>query len=64
MPCGCNMIVVVPKGEYDYKEVTVKCGNTMPTGDPYLCDTCVVADQHINWRERAAEFGETYDEDI
>ena len=63
MPCGDEMQVYVESG-FDYKEITVKCGNTMPSGDPYLCDVCVKRDSHINWRERAAEFGERYDEDV
>ena len=63
MPCGKPMVVVVPKGRYDYKEITVKCGNTMTDGYPYLCDACAVRERDTNWRQLAAEAGEVWDED-
>lgn len=38
----CENIVeqTVPRGEYDYKVVTIKCGNTGWYGSTILCDTC------------------------
>lgn len=62
MPCGNPMKVWLPKG-YDYKEYTVKCGQTSLTGDPYLCEKCQETDKDIDWRERAREAGERYDDD-
>lgn len=60
--CGKKMQVWLPKG-YDYKEYTVKCGNTSPNGDPYQCDTCAEKNAGRNWRQEALESGEYYDED-
>jgi hypothetical protein len=62
--CGCNkpMQVYVPKG-WDYREITVQCGNTSPSGYPYLCDECEVRNAGRDWRREAIEAGETWDED-
>ena len=62
MCCGKKMTVWVPKG-YDYVEREVRCGNTQPNGDPYLCDDCEKRLRHVNWRQQAAENGERYEED-
>lgn len=59
MPCNKKMTTWVPKG-YDYKEVTVRCGNTRPDGDPYLCDACKELHRDTNWRAEAEANGERY----
>lgn len=62
MPCGKVIETYVPKG-FDYHMIKVKCGNTSPTGDPYLCDECAIIHKDTDWRKLAAEYGERYDED-
>ena len=37
--CNNTMEVYVPHG-WDYKEVTVKCGNTNTQGGTYQCPSC------------------------
>ena len=61
---GCNIEieVYVPKG-YDYKAITVRCGNTSPDGNPWLCDRCAKANAGRDWRREAIEAGETWEED-
>jgi hypothetical protein len=54
------MQVFVPRG-YDYREVTVRCGNTRPDGFPYLCDACAEKHAGTNWREEAELNGERID---
>jgi hypothetical protein len=58
---GCNikMTKYVPRG-FDYKEITVRCGNTSPTGDPWLCDKCAAVYAHVDWRREAALNGEAW----
>lgn len=58
---GCNkdIQVFVPKG-FDYKEITVKCGSTSPTGNPYLCDKCGKENQDVDWRHEAEMNGEAW----
>jgi hypothetical protein len=62
MCCGKPIQVFVPKG-YMYKEITVKCGNTSPSGYPWQCDKCAEENKHRNWRQEALEAGEAWDED-
>lgn len=59
---GCNkkIEVYVPRG-YDYKEITVKCGSTSPSGYPYFCDKCEKDYKHVNWRHKAEMDGEQWD---
>lgn len=58
---GCNkpMQVYVPRG-YDYKEITVHCGNTSPYGDPWLCPSCERKYAGRDWRREAIEAGENW----
>ena len=60
--CGKNIQVWVPSG-WDYKEITVRCGNTSPTGDPWLCEDCEKKHSGRNWRAEAEYAGETWDEE-
>lgn len=62
--CGCNepMKVYVPRG-YDYKEITARCGNTSPSGFPWLCERCEKANAGRDWRREAIEAGEVWDEE-
>ena len=61
---GCNkeLQVYVERG-YTYKEITVRCGNTSPHGNPWLCDACAKKLKDVDWRREAIEAGETWDED-
>ena len=59
--CGLKMTEYVPRG-YDYKEITVKCGNTSPDGNPYLCEECELQYTDVNWRREDELNGETWDE--
>lgn len=63
MCCGAKFKVTVERGNWAFIEIETKCGNTSPTGDPYLCDKCAERLKNVNWRARAAEFGERYEED-
>ena len=63
MHCGKEMKVWVATGHYSAKEVTVKCGNTQPSGYPYLCDPCEKIHENTDWRAEARENGENFDED-
>jgi len=56
------MQVYVPKG-YDYREITVRCGNTSPSGYPWQCDECAKRNAGRDWKREAAEAGEQWDED-
>ena len=56
------MQVFVERG-FHYKEITVRCGNTSPYGDPYLCPKCEKIHAGRDWRREAEEAGETWDED-
>ncbi len=60
--CSTPMDVFAPKGG-GYKEITVRCGNTSPHGDPWLCDKCARANAGRNWRQEAIEAGETWSEE-
>jgi len=61
-PCWKPIKVWVSSG-YDYKEITVKCGNTSPYGDPWLCPECEKLCSGRDWRREAEEMGETWEED-
>jgi hypothetical protein len=62
--CGCNkkMNVFVPRG-FGWREITVTCGSTSPSGEPWLCIDCEKANAGRDWRREAEEAGETWDED-
>lgn len=63
--CGERFKVHVPSG-YDFKEVTVRCGTTSPTGDPWQCDKCQddLEKQPVgSFRQDALEHGEVYDDE-
>ena len=60
--CGKEMQVFIEKG-YSHKEITVRCGNTSPTGYPYLCQSCEKVNAHRDWRREAIEAGENFDEE-
>jgi len=61
--CGKKMQVFVPSG-LDVKEITVRCGNTSPSGAPWLCSECEQTHGHRNWRREALEAGEQWEEDV
>jgi hypothetical protein len=56
------MQVYVPRG-WDYREITVRCGNTSPTGEPYLCGDCAKRHAGRDWRREAIEAGEQWEEE-
>lgn len=60
--CRKKMTVDVPKG-YGWKEITVRCGNTSPMGDPWLCDECHCRYAHRDWRREAEMNGEAWGPD-
>jgi hypothetical protein len=60
--CGKELKVFVESG-FDYKEITVRCGNTSPTGEPWLCDECEKQHGGRDWRREAIEAGECWDEE-
>ena len=62
---GCNtpMEVYVPKDKWNYKPITVHCGNTSHTGYPYFCYKCTKKYKNVDWKREAIEAGETWDED-
>lgn len=62
MPCNKPMTVYVESG-WSHKEITVKCGNTSPTGYPYLCETCEKVHANTDWKQLARDAGENWDED-
>lgn len=57
--CGKAITVYVPRG-YDYREITVKCGSTSPSGEPWLCEKCKRIHAGRDWRREAIEAGETW----
>ena len=57
--CGKKMVVSVQRG-WSYKEITVRCGNTSPSGYPWLCSTCEKIHAGRDWRREAAEAGEAW----
>lgn len=60
--CGKDIEVYVERG-YDYKAITVKCGNTSPHGSPWLCEECEKKEGHRDWRAEAEAAGERWDDD-
>ena len=60
--CGCRIKVYVEKG-FDYVPIHVSCGNTSPSGNPWLCDECEEKEGDHNWRREAEEAGEQWDDD-
>lgn len=60
--CRKEMQVWVPRG-WDYREITVRCGETSPHGDPWLCDECAERYAGRDWRREAIEAGETWGEE-
>ena len=60
--CGENVEVYLPKG-WDYKRYVYKCGNTLPSGYPALCDPCTKIHADTDWRREAADAGEAWGED-
>jgi len=61
---GCNkkLVVYIHRG-FTGKEITVKCGNTSPTGYPYLCEACELKHANIDFRHEAMMNGENFDSD-
>jgi hypothetical protein len=57
--CGKKMTEYVQKG-WSYKEITVRCGNTSPSGYPWQCDDCAKLNAGRDWRREAAENGEAW----
>lgn len=64
MPSGCGkeMQVHVAKG-WGYKEITVRCGNTSPTGYPWLCEPCSERLKDVDWKREAMLNGEAWGEE-
>lgn len=60
--CGKKFQAYVPRG-YDVREITVTCGTTSPSGDPWQCDYCARLYQEVHYREDAEMHGERYDEE-
>lgn len=60
--CGKKMVVWVEHG-FGHKEINVLCGNTSPTGYPWLCEKCEVLCQDIDFKAEAIAAGEQWDED-
>lgn len=58
--CGKRMQRHVARG-YGYKEITVKCGSTSPTGYPWECEKCAKLNEDRDWRREAMEAGENFD---
>lgn len=59
--CGKEMSAFVPRG-FDYKEIKVRCGNTSPDGNPFLCPSCEEEYKDVDWRRLAEEAGEQWDD--
>ena len=59
----CNEPMTAYVGKYSERKITVRCGNTSPTGYPYLCDKCEVLHKDRDWRREAMENGENFDDD-
>ena len=60
--CG-EKIEVSVQTKYSAKIITVRCGNTSPFGDPWLCDKCAEIHAGRDWRREAIEAGEQWDDD-
>lgn len=57
--CGKVIEVTLESG----RDIKVKCGNTSPSGDPWLCDECEEKHAGRDWRRESEENGEPYDND-
>ncbi len=57
--CGERYAEYVPHG-YDYKEISVECGSTSPSGDPWQCEACAEKYKDVDFRADAMEHGESY----
>jgi hypothetical protein len=60
--CGKPIQVFVERG-YSYKEITVACGSTSPSGYPWLCPKCEKKHENRDWRREAEMNGEQWDDD-
>jgi len=60
--CGAKIQVFVERG-FGHREITVSCGNTSPSGNPWLCEKCERLEGHRDWRREAEEAGEQWDDD-
>lgn len=58
--CKKKIEVFIPRG-YTYKEITVRCGSTSPSGNPFLCNDCQEKNANRDWRREAEMAGETWD---
>ena len=61
--CGKDIEVTVESG-FDAKVITVQCGNTSPSGNPWMCKDCTKIHGHRNFRQEAAENNEPWEEDV
>jgi hypothetical protein len=62
--CGKKMVKYVPRSKgYGCFEMTVKCGDTSPTGFPWQCGECAERNAGVDWRMEAALNGENLDSD-
>ena len=60
--CGKKLTKYVERG-FRYIEIKVRCGNTSPSGYPYLCAGCEEEHSGVNWRQEAMEHGEAWGEE-
>lgn len=58
--CGKQIEVCVPSG-WSYKMIPYKCGHTLPSGYPALCDDCEEINAGRDWRREAEDAGEQWD---
>ena len=61
MSCGKKITVHVEKG-FGYKAIEVNCGNTSPTGYPWLCEVCEEKYRDRDFKAEAIAAGEQWDE--
>lgn len=60
---GCRkQIEVSIATRYSAKLIKVRCGNTSPYGDPWLCEACEAKHAGTDWRHEAEMNGEQWDE--
>jgi hypothetical protein len=57
--CGKQIEVSIPT-RYSAKLIKVKCGNTSPWGDPWLCEDCEKKNAGRDWRREAELNGEAW----
>ena len=60
--CGKEIEVYVESG-FGHKAINVRCGNTSPTGYPWMCEACEATEGHRDFRREAEDAGERWDED-